>query len=59
MRTSLSEIIPEPTVAQLRADYEANRDRFLSSPSRSFEQVYFSFASSELPSDPDACIQQL
>ena len=59
MRTSLSEVIPEPTAAQLRAYYEANRERYLTSPSRSFEQVYFSFASKELPTDPQDYIRQL
>lgn len=59
MRTSLSEVIPEPTAAQLRAYYEANRERYLTSPSRSFEQVYFSFASNELPEDPQTFIHQL
>ena len=59
MRTSLSEVIPEPSVAQLRAFYEANRDRYLTSPSRSFEQVYFSFASANLPEEPEAFITQL
>ena len=59
MRTSLSEVIPEPAEAQLRAFYEANKNRYLTSPSRSFEQVYFSFASNELPADPQAYIRQL
>ncbi|CAB5090124.1 hypothetical protein D3OALGA1CA_853 [Olavius algarvensis associated proteobacterium Delta 3] len=59
MRTSLTEVIPEPSVAQLRAFYEANRDRYLTSPSRSFEQVYFSFASTKLPGKPEQFITQL
>jgi len=59
MRSSLSDIIPEPTVAQLRAYYAANRERYLTSPSRSFEQVYFSFAGNELPKEPQTFIQQL
>ena len=59
MRTSLSEVIPEPSVAQLRAYYESNKDRYLTSPSRSFEQVYFSFASNKLPKDPTTYIRQL
>ncbi len=59
MRASLSEVIPEPTAAQLRAYYEANRERYLTSPSRSFEQVYFSFSSDQLPGDPQTFIQQL
>ena len=59
MRSSLSEVIPEPSAEQLRAFYQANRERYLTSPSRSFEQVYFSFASHEQPADPDAYIRQL
>ena len=59
MRTSLTEVIPEPSMAQLRAFYDANRDRYLTSPSRSFEQVYFSFASAKLPEKPERFIQQL
>ena len=59
MRTSLSEVIPEPSVAQLRAFYEENRERYLTSPSRSFEQVYFSFASAKLPEKPEQFIKQL
>lgn len=59
MRTSLTEVIPEPSVAQLRAFYEVNKERYLTSPSRSFEQVYFSFTSSKLPADPQAYIEKL
>ena len=59
MRSSLSEVIPEPSVAQLRAYYQADKERYLTSPSRSFEQVYFSFASNDLPKDPQAYIRQL
>jgi hypothetical protein len=59
MRTSLGEVIPEPTAAQLRAYYEANRERYLTSPSRSFEQIYFSFSSNTLPADPQTFIEQL
>ncbi len=59
MRTALSEVIPEPSVAQLRAYYEANKERYLTSPSRSFEQVYFAFTSNELPKKPEDFIRQL
>jgi hypothetical protein len=59
MRSSLGEVIPEPSVAQLRAFYEANKERYLTSPSRSFQQVYFSFASSEIPTNPAAYIRKL
>jgi hypothetical protein len=59
MRSSLSEVIPEPSVAQLRAFYEENRERYLTSSSRSFEHVYFSFASAKLPEKPQEFIKQL
>lgn len=59
MRTSLTEVVPEPTVTQLRAFYEANKERYLTSPSRSLEQVYFSFASAKLPEKPEQFIAQL
>jgi hypothetical protein len=59
MRTSLAEVIPEPSVAQLRAFYEENKARYLTSPSRSFEHVYFSFASAKLPEKPQQFIRQL
>lgn len=59
MRTYLGEVIPEPSVAQLRAYYEASQDRYLTAPSRSFEHVYFSFASNQLPKEPEVFIRQL
>lgn len=59
MRSSLGEVIPEPSEAQLRAFYEAKKERYLTSPSRSFQQAYFSFASSEIPADSAAYIRQL
>jgi hypothetical protein len=59
MRSSLSEVIPEPSVAQLRAFYEDNKTRFQTSPSRSFEHVYFSFTSAKLPEKPVQFIKQL
>lgn len=59
MRTSLSEVIPEPTAAQLPAFYEANKARYLASPSRSFDQVYYTFASEILPEKPEQFLKQL
>ena len=46
-------------MAQLRKYYEDNSTRFLTAPSRSFEQVYFSFVGNRTPTDPQAFIQQL
>jgi hypothetical protein len=59
MRSSLSEVIPEPSVAQLRAFYEENKGRYLTSPSRSFEQIYFSFASAKQPENPVQFLEKL
>ena len=59
MRSFLSEVIPEPSVAQLRLFYDENKDRYLTSPSRSFEHVYFSFASAKLPDKSELFIRLL
>jgi hypothetical protein len=59
MRSALSEVVPEPSAAQLRAFYEENRERYLTSPSRSFEHIHFSFASTEQPEDPEQFLQKL
>ena len=59
MRNSLSDVVPEPSVAQLRKYYKENKQRFLSSPSRSFEQVYFSFASAKQPENPESFIETI
>jgi hypothetical protein len=59
MRSSLSEVIPEPSVAQLRAFYKENKGRYLTASSRSFEHVYFSFTSDKLPKNPQQFIRQL
>lgn len=59
MRTSLSEITPEPSMAQLRAFYEENKERYRTSPSLSFENVYFSFASDKQPEDPERFLEKL
>ena len=59
MRSSLSEVIPEPSAAQLRAFYEANKERYRTSPSLSFEHVFFSFATGEKPQDPQGFLQRL
>ena len=59
MRSSLTEVIPDPSVAQLRAFYDENRENYKTSPSVSFEHVYFQFSSQELPPDPQEFIRQL
>jgi hypothetical protein len=59
MRSSLSEVIPEPSMAQLRAFYEGNKQRYRTSPSLSFEHVAFSFASDKQPKDPERFLKKL
>jgi len=59
MRSSLSDVMPEPTQAQLRAYYEENKERYQTQPSRTFEQVYFSFTNNTTPADPQAYIKKL
>jgi len=59
MRTSLGEVIPEPSVAQLNVFYEENKERYQTSPSLSFEHIYFSFVNVAQPEDPDKFIQKL
>lgn len=59
MRASLSDVTPEPSVAQLRAFYDEHQGRYQISPSRSFEHVFFAFNSTEQPQDPAQFIQQL
>ena len=59
MRSSLSDTIPEPSVAQLRAFYETHQKQYQMSPSRSFEQVYFSFVSGNSPKNLASFQQKL
>ena len=59
VRSSLTEIIPEPTYTQLQAFYKENRAEYLSDTSWSFQQVYFNFNSEKLPEDPDIFLAQI
>ena len=59
MRRSLSEVVPEPSAAQLRAFYEENRERYRTSHSISFEHAYFSFAGEDPPGDPERFLRKL
>ena len=58
MRNSLSEVIPEPSNAQLRAYYEDNIHLYTSDSSRSFDHVFFS-PGSVLPEDPASFIKTI
>ena len=59
MRSSLTEIIPEPSIAQLRAYYDENREKFMIDESISFETVRFSLNSTNIPQDSERFIQKL
>jgi len=59
MRASLSEVVPEPSVAQLKVFYEENREFYQTSFSRSFENVFFSFTNGNQPKNPEQFITQL
>jgi len=59
IRSSLVEVIPEPSVAQLRTFYEENKERYQSSASLSFEHIYFSFVNAAQPEEQEEYIQQL
>ena len=59
MRASLSDELSEPSVAQLRAFYENHQERYQTPPSRSFEQVYFSFVRAQPPKNLASFRQQL
>ena len=59
MRSSLTEVIPEPSQAQLRAFFEEKKEQYTTSPSVSYEHVFFDFSSKDLPPDPQEFIRQL
>lgn len=59
MRSSLTELIPEPSVAQLRAYYDENSELYKTSPSISFEYVFFEFSSKDLPHESQEFIRLL
>lgn len=59
MRSSLTEIIPEQSIAQLRAYYEENGNKFSSEESRSFNTAFFDLNSDKIPKDGEAFCKQL
>ena len=54
VRSSLTEVIPEPTYSQLQAYFDENIDQYTTDSAWSFQQVYFNFNSKKLPPDPGA-----
>lgn len=59
MRSSLTEVIPDPSVAQLKMYYEENKERWKTDPSISFESVFFSPTGEKLPKDSSQFIRNL
>lgn len=59
MRSSLTEIIPEPSLAQLRAYYDENNEKFKINESLTFETVRFAFTSENIPKDHEAFLAKL
>lgn len=59
MRSSITEVIPEPSMAQLRAYYDENQEKFKVDEALSFEMVRFPFNSETLPEDPERFIEAL
>lgn len=59
MRSSLSDVVAEPSVAQLRVFYDEHQERYRTSSSRSFEQVFFAFNSTKKPQNSAQFIAQL
>ena len=59
MRSSLTEVVTEPSVSQLQAFYNENEAKYETAISRSFVHVYYSFASEKLPPDPESYLETL
>ena len=59
MRSSLTEIVPEPSIALLRAYYDENKSKFMVDEALTFETVRFPFNSNNIPEDAEQFIQTL
>ena len=59
MRTTLTEVPPEPTTSVLRAYFQANVDRYRLPESVSFQHVFFASDSPAAPQSPDAFLSRL
>ena len=59
IRSSLNEIVPEPSYTQLQAFYKENEDQYLSDTLWSFKQVFFNFNSEKLPVDTHTFLERL
>ena len=59
VRSSLTEVVPEPTYTQLQAYFRDNLHEYISDTSWSFLQVYFNFNSEKLPENPKKFIEKI
>lgn len=59
VRSSLTEVVPEPTYSQMQAYYKENQEEYLSDTSWSFQQVFFNINSDRLPNDPEGFVTEL
>ena len=59
VRSSLTEVVPEPTYAQLQAYYKENLEEYISDTSWSFQQIFFNINSEKIPEDPGKFIAQI
>ena len=59
MRSSLSEVVPEPTYAELQKYYEENKLDYQSDTLWTFEHVYFAFNSERIPENSAFFLQDL
>lgn len=59
MYTSITEIVPEPTLAQLRAYYDENKEKYLVNEALSYETIKFSYNSKNIPKDSKAFLEIL
>ena len=59
MRSALTDVVPEPSYAQLRAYFDENMNRFRSSNSFSYEMVFFAYNSKQVPTNPEAFLEIL
>ena len=59
MRSSLTNMVADPTYAELQQYYEENIETYTTSEARSMDHVYFSYAEESMPEDPAAFLNTL